>query len=340
MQLRPEQLAAHLKSGALRPVYGVSGDEPLQSQELLDALRAHARGQGFAEREVAQAVTGFDWMAWLGASLTAGLFSQRRIIELRSSSGKFGVEGGKAIERYCRASPPDTLLLLSLPKLDAASKKTAWYKAVDQVGAILQVWPLEAKHLPQWLARRLQSRGVRLNPEALQLLVSRVEGNLLAAAQAVERLALWSDGKTTLNAALVAEHIADSAHFSIYDLADAALAGEAVRALRILQHLQAEGEAPVLILWALTRDLRVLAQAAFIVQVGERSDSALARLGVMERRWGLLSAALQRQPLAVWQALLAQCAHADRVNKGVVRGDAWLTLAELCQQIALPGRGG
>lgn len=331
MQLRPEQLAPHLQAGPLRPVYLVSGDEPLQVQELLDACRSRARQLGYTEREVAQLDTGFAWADWLGASLTAGLFAQRRILELRAPQLKFGTEGGKALEHYCRTPPEDTLLLISTPKLDATALKTTWYKAVDAIGVVLRVWPLETRQLPQWLQRRLQSRNVRLEPAALALLVSRVEGNLLAAAQAVERLALWSDGHTPLTSAQVAEHIADSAHFSIYDWADAVITGETERALRILQHLQAEGEEPVLMVWALTRELRVLAQAAFLLQTGrERRDSVLARLGVAERRWGLLGAALQRQPLRFWQQTLAYCAQADRVNKGVVRGDAWLLLAALC----------
>ncbi len=331
MQLRPEQLAAHLHAGPLRPVYLVSGDEPLQVQELLDACRAQTRKLGYRDRELAHVESGFSWTDWLGASLTAGLFSTQRILELRASALKWGTEGSKALEHYCRTPPPDTVLLLSLPRLDAASLKSAWYRAVDSVGVVVRVWPLENRQLPAWLQRRLQARGVKLEAAALALLVSRVEGNLLAAAQAVERLALWSDGHTPLTTAQVAEQIADSAHFSIYDWADAVLAGETGRALHILQHLRAEGEEPVLLVWALTRELRLLAQAAFILQTGhEQQDSVLARLGVAERRWGLLGAALRRQPLTSWQQQLAACAQADRVNKGVLRGDIWLLLARLC----------
>ncbi|HKK05888.1 MAG TPA: DNA polymerase III subunit delta [Gammaproteobacteria bacterium] len=338
MKLRYDQLEAHLARG-LAPIYMVSGDEPLQVGEAGDAIRAAARSHGCAEREVLHVEAGFDWSALLASTTTLSLFSERRLVDLRLPTGKPGDAGAKALVQYAQARPEDVLLLVTCPKLDAQQQRSKWFKALEGAGVIVQVWPVEPGRLPAWIGRRMQARGLQPDPAAVSMLAEQVEGNLLAADQEIEKLLLLH-GPGPVSADAVADMVADSARFDVFALVDSALAGDAARTARIVYGLRAEGVTPVLVVWALAREVRALAAMAFEVEHGAGPDAAMARQRVWDKRKPLVGKALRRHSAGRWRALLAQCGHADRVVKGAAAGSPWeelLQLAEAMAGIELPG---
>jgi len=325
MKLYPDKLDAHLKKGLL-PVYFFSGDEPLQLGEAADAVRRHAREQGFTEREVMHAEKGFDWNELLASSNAMSLFAEKRVIDLRLPSGKPGKDGGAVLAEYAARPPEDTVLLISSGKVDKRSQSAKWYKALDRVGATLQVWPVEAPEMPRWLEQRLRARGLQPDKQAVRIIAERVEGNLLAAAQEVDKLVLLI-GEGPLSAEQVETAVADSARFDVFGLVDAALEGDVPRLTRMLDGLRGEGVEPILILWALTRELRSLADMAAQIESGKGVDSVLAR--VWGKRKGPVKLGLQRHNKARWQQMLRRAARLDRVIKGAAPGNAWDELLQL-----------
>lgn len=321
MRLRSDQLAAHLAKPLL-PIYLVSGDEPLQLNEATDALRAAARAQGYSEREVLQVEAGFDWGALAAAGSNLSLFAERRLIELRMPSGKPGDAGSKALCAYAAAATPDNLLLISCGKLDKQQQKSKWFTALESAGAVIQIWPVEPSALPGWIRQRLQGRGLQPTAEAAQLLAERVEGNLLAAAQEVEKLALLYGGGG-LDAEQVRSAVADSARYDVFELADTALAGDGARCARVLEGLRGEGDDPVLILWALVREVRALAQVAAGQAAGTPLETLFQQHKVWDKRKPLYQAALKRHNLRRWRALLRRAARLDRICKGAEPGNPW-----------------
>ncbi|ACL73357.1 DNA-directed DNA polymerase [Thioalkalivibrio sulfidiphilus HL-EbGr7] len=332
MRLKPEQLARHLEQG-LAPVYLFAGDEPLQLMEAADAVRAAARTRGYTEREVFTADRSFDWSALTAASDSLSLFAERRILELRLPTGKPGTQGAKALEAYCLRLPEDTLLLVHAGKLEKSAANSKWVKSLEQAGVMIQVWPLSLAETAGWIARRLRSRGLVPDEPAVRLLAERVEGNLLAAAQEVEKLALLR-GEGSLDADGVLEAVSDAARYTIYDLADAALAGDSARAVHVLNGLRGEGVDAVLILWALSREVRSLTDIAEQMEAG--TPAAQAMKSVWAKRAPLVKKALARHRAPAWRALLALCARTDRVIKGQAPGSPWDELLQLT--IGLAGR--
>jgi len=276
MKIFPDKLEDQLKNGLL-PIYFFSGDEPLQLGEAADAVRRAAREQGFTEREVMHAEKGFDWNELLAAGNALSLFAEKRVIDLRLPSGKPGKDGGAALAEYAERPPEDTVLLISSGKVDKRSQSAKWYKALDKVGATLQVWPVDAADMPRWLDQRLRSRGLQPARDAARLIAERVEGNLLAAAQEVDKLVLLN-GAGPISAEQVEAAVADSARFDVFGLVDAALLGDASRVTRMLDGLRGEGVEPILVLWALTRELRSLADMAAQIDDGKGIDGVLARV--------------------------------------------------------------
>ena len=241
MKLAPAQLGKHLQ-GALAPVYVVCGDEALLCQEATDAIRSASRAQGFTEREVFHAEANFDWGMLYEAGASLSLFAEKRVIELRIPNGKPGDKGAAAILEYLGRPPEDTLLLITLPKLDGSAQKTKWAKAlIDGPHCqYVQIWPVDANGLPQWIRQRLAQAGMNASAEAIDLIAARVEGNLLAAAQEIEKLKLLADGQQ-IDAGTVQAAVADSARYDVFGLIDAILNGEAAHALRMLDGLRGEG---------------------------------------------------------------------------------------------------
>ncbi|MBC9249269.1 DNA polymerase III subunit delta [Pseudomonas alcaligenes] len=336
MKLNPAQLGKHLQ-GSLAPVYVISGDEPLLCQEAADAIRAATRAQGFSEREVFHAEANFDWGLLYEAGASLSLFAEKRVIELRIANGKPGDKGTAAILEYLERPPEDTLLLISVPKLDGATQKTKWAKALidGPHSQFLQIWPVDAAQLPQWVRQRLAQAGLNASQEAVELIADRVEGNLLAAAQEIEKLKLLAEDNQ-IDAATVQAAVADSARYDVFGLIDAVLGGDAAHALRMLEGLRGEGVEVLFILVMLARELRQLAAIAQQIAQGVPQDKAFAsaRPPVWDKRKPLVSKALQRHSAARWNQLLLDAQRIDAQVKGQAPGDAWSSLARLALLMA------
>lgn len=332
MRLRPEQLDQHLAKG-LAPLYLVSGDEPLQVNEACDAIRAAARAAGHDNREVMEAGAGFDWSALAAEADAFSLFAEKKIIDLRIPNGKPGREGGKALAQYCERPAEDTLLLITLPKLDRQQQNAKWFKALEQLGVIVQVWPIEVQRLPQWIEQRMRRAGLVPDREAVQMLADRVEGNLLAAHQEIEKLLLLHGGGP-INAGQLAAAAADSARYDVFELVDSALRGETARCLRILGGLQGEGVAPPVVLWALHREIAQITGISADAAKGLSLDHAMTRARVWEKRKPLVRNAVQRLKTPAWLALLGDCQAADAAAKGADPRDPWLLLEQISVKLA------
>ncbi|AKA22279.1 DNA polymerase III subunit delta [Pseudomonas chlororaphis] len=343
MKLAPAQLGKHLQ-GPLAPVYVISGDDPLLCQEAADAIRAAARQQGFDERQVFSADANFDWGTLLQAGASMSLFAEKRLLELRLPSGKPGDKGAAAFIEYCSRPAEDTLLLVSLPKLDGSAQKTKWGKALieGEQTQFIQIWPVDANQLPQWIRQRLSQAGLSANQDAVDLIAARVEGNLLAAAQEIEKLKLMAEGGQ-ITAETVQAAVADSARFDVFGLVDAVLNGEAAHALRMLEGLRGEGVEPPVILWALSRELRALANMSLQYSQGTPLDKVFsqARPPVWDKRKPLMSKALQRYSAPRWAQLLLDAQRIDAQIKGQATGSPWSSLSRLSllmagQRLPLP----
>ena len=320
MQVRADQLTAHLGKG-LRPLYTVWGDEPLLAQEAGDAIRAAARASGCAERQV-HTVAGahFDWSSLLGASQAMSLFSARQLIEIRIPSGKPGKDGSEAIQRYCKSLSDDVVTLVQLPRLDRAQQGSAWFSALDGAGLMLRVDPVDRKALPQWIAQRLAGQGQRVpggeaGQNALAFFADRVEGNLLAAHQEIQKLGLlYPAGELSFEQVETA--VLNVARYDVFKLGVAVLSGQVARALRMLDGLQAEGEAAVLVHWTLTEDIRALKRVKDAVGAGKPLPMALREARV----WGDKERLFERVVPQLKPATLAQWLHAAQVCDGLVKG--------------------
>ena len=332
MRLRFESLTSHVQQPLL-PIYWVSGDEPFQVDEACKQLRQAAQQQGYSEREVYHAERGFNWAQLRQSADSLSLFSERKLIELRLPSGKPGTDGSKALQEYASAAPTDTLLLIISGKLEPAAQKSKWFVAVETAGAWLQIWPIETARLPQWIAQRMKLRNMQATPEALRLLSERIEGNLLAADQELEKLLLLY-GPGMLDVPQVQAAVTDSARYDVFGFVDEALDGHNGRLSRILFGLRAEGVDPVLVLWALAREIRGLAQMAQSSAGGTSVDQAMAALRVWEKRKPLIRKALSRTRSAEWEQLLRRCGNLDRLIKGQGTGRVWDELLELALSVA------
>ncbi|NKN32741.1 DNA polymerase III subunit delta [Marichromatium bheemlicum] len=335
MRLRFNQLQAQLERG-LAPVYLLGGDEPFQLDEAARLIRAAARRAGFAEREVLDQDSGFDWHR-LGATADAlSLFSSRKLIELRLNSARIGKEGGAAVREYCARPCADNLLLILAPGLERKELKARWVGAVEACGAVLQVWPLKGRELEQWVEQRLRAAGFAPGSGVAALLAERAEGNLLAASQEIEKLRLLGEpGPLGLDDLLGT--LADSARFDLFALTDAALAGDRARVQRILAVLRAEGSAESLVLWVLARELRMLAEAAEAIARQRSPAPVLAAHRVPRPRVAMVERALRGRPPRRFNGLLRRCAEADLAIKGLAPGDPWQRLAAIADDLA---RGG
>ena len=332
MKVQANQLSSHLKSN-LAPCYLVSGDEPLLVDEALDVIRERARAAGFVDRDVQVAASGFDWQQLNASGANLSLFSERRIIELRLPTGKPGVKGSKAIVDMLGQLDHELMLIVITPKLDRSGAQSKWVKALDAVGVHVPIWPIDARELPGWIANRLRQSGLEADRGAVRIIAERVEGNLLAAQQEVEKLRLIL-GTGTVTAEDVRKAVADSSRFDVFKLSDAALAGDAKRAARIVYGLQHEGVSEVVALWALTKELRILAELADAVRQRQDLGTIMRRNGVWQNRQALLRSCLGRHSLTSIHALLRAAADADATAKGRRRGDPWQLIMNLVFGIA------
>ena len=333
MRLYPDKLESHL-AHHFQPVYLISGDEPLQLGECADRIRAEARAKGYVGREVFVADAEFDWGYLLSSSDSMSLFAEQRILELRMDSGKPGRDGGKALKEYAERPAEDAVLLIMSGKIDKSSQSSAWYKAIDKVGVTIQVWPIAPHELPAWITRRMHARGLRPTRDAAAMIAERVEGNMLAAQQEIDKLALlFADSEINVQEVLTV--VADSARYQTFDLADAALIGNAKRVVNILDGLRAEGVDPVPVLIALTMQIRSAAQVAQAKSRGRSTAEAMRDARIWQNRQGIFQQAVTRHDAAQWERIMLRCAELELACKGFTRrGNLWDELLELSLCVA------
>ena len=352
MQLRPEQLDAALARG-LKPFYTIHGDEPLLAQEAADAIRVAARAAGYSERQVFT-VSGahFDWSAVLGAAQAMSLFADRQLIEIRIPSGKPGKDGSDALQRYCTQRPADVLTLVTLPRLDFQQSKTAWFTALDAAGVTLRMETLARHLLPAWLAQRLARQNQRVRPgdegqRTLAFFADRIEGNLLAGHQELQKLALLHP-VGELSFEQVEAAVLNVARYDVAKLAEAIWTGQIARALRVLDGLQAEGEAAVRVHWALADDIRALARGHAALQAGKPLPLAVKSAGAWGQKEKLFERVLPLLTVHQVAFLLDAASICDGIAKGLKHPDwphePWAALRRwmlaMLEVSAAKGRGG
>lgn len=307
MRLRQEQLKDHLNS-QLAPVYFISGDEPLQSMEAADAVRKAANHRGYTERDILTVEGQFDWGLLQSASDSLSLFAERKILDLRIPTGKPGQQGSKAIVAYLKKIPSDKILLIQSGKIDYRSRNAAWVKALDQAGVVIQIWDLSPAQTLGWVAKRMRQANLQPSQDAVRMLTERVEGNLLAAAQEIQKLhILFGEGQITDEQ--VIESVTDSSRFSIFDLSDAIMTADQKRVQHILKILREEGTATTLVLWAVTDIARKLYQ--FI-----KGNTAIANQIPRPKQSNFRSAS-QRLMNSDWTSIWNKLVEIDWKSKGV-----------------------
>ncbi len=326
MKIKPEQLAGQLKKG-LAPLYIISGDEPLLVQEASDLVRKFAREAGCHERIVMTVEKGFDWHSLSQESGGMSLFAEKRLLELRLPTGKPGDAGGKALRAYAEAPATDDILLIVAGKVDTKSQQTKWYKTLEAAGVAVPIWPLDVQQLPAWINRRMKANNMQPVGEAAQVLAERVEGNLLACAQEIDKLFLIH-GAAEIDADMIVDAVANSARFDVFGLVDTALAGNGERVARMMTGLRSEGVEPILILWALAREIRTLSSMSFEVSRGISPDQVMRNQRVWENRKPLIKKGLRRSPRQWWY-LLHRAGQIDRMIKGQATGNVWDELLQL-----------
>lgn len=337
MKIKADQLTRTLNNNNL-PLYWLAGDEPLLMQESADIIRAYYRDNGFTEREVFNVDKSFNWSNFSQASGNLSLFAERKIIELRLSSAKLDEPGKKAIQHYLDDLNPDYLLLISGPKLDAPTLKTKWFSKIEGTGVLVQIWPINRENLGSWLQQRLRRDGIQAEAEALGLLADKVEGNLLAAMQEIEKLKLLAanqdDSTITLDAKTVMQVVADSSRYNAYQLVDSALLGDMLRSQKMLAGLRNEGVYPLVILGALTRELRNLLPMLEKKQQGQSVSGIIQSARVWFNRKQAVTNALSRiDTNTVWQ-LLDHARLIDQSIKGMSSANPWDELSLLLLKLS------
>lgn len=321
MKIQANQLSAHLKK-SLAPCYLVTGDEHLLVAEALDAIREVARERGFGMRELHVVTSGFDWAQLTASSSNLSLFAEQRIIELRLPTGKPGRVGAEAIIELAAASGPENLFIVTAPKLDKSAAASKWAKTIDQKGVSLPIWPIGIRELPGWIANRMRSAGLQPERDVVSLIADRVEGNLLAAGQEIEKLRLLL-GEGPVSVDDVSNAVVNSSRYDVYKLTDAAMAGDATRAVKILSGLRSEGVEPVIVMWALTRELRTLSTLDDAMRQGGDLGGAMQKNGVWRNRQALVRSCIGRHQQGSFHRMLKATGRADAAAKGQRAGDPW-----------------
>jgi DNA polymerase-3 subunit delta len=331
MQINADQLRSHL-ARQLLPLYLVQGDDPLLVQDACRAIRRKAQQQGCSERLQFSLDNASKWESLQGHLFNFSLFADKQLIEIQlNASPNSAISQG--LKSYAQQPSSDKILLLISQKLTTAQLQAAWVKAIANQGAIVSVWPLQAHQLPQWLSQRAQALGFIFEPDALELLADYCSGNSLAAHQLLEKLRLLAP-QAAVSLAMVQQLLNDSARYTVFELADSCLQGDVKQALRILTKLQDDNVEPVLILWALTREWRELAQLAEEIAQGAKLNAVLAQRKVNSKKAPWFSKLLANTQATFWYDLLAQAAILDLIIKGMATGNSWDGLAALCLQFA------
>jgi len=313
MKIQAEQLIPHLTKN-IAPLYLVSGDEFLLVQEACDTIRKHTTDAGYGEREIFYIESGFNWEKFLNSANNTSLFGDRVLIELHLKS-KLTESHGKILQNYAKNPAPDKTILIVANKLDSSQQKTTWFKAIDNIGIVLQIWPIELTQLPFWITRRLKAAGLNADHQGIQLLVDHVSGNLLAAMQEIEKLSLlYGNGDLTVEQ--ISSAITDSSRFNIFNLLDAAVNNKAAAVNRILDRLKSENIEPTLILWTITNELRSLINISFNITQGMSADQAITQNNIWNNRKPLVKKVLGQYNLAQLQNFLKSTMNIDLIIKG------------------------
>ena len=332
MKVYPEKLGTEL-ARKIAPVYTISGDEPLLVQESCDLVRSALRKAEYTERDLFHVEGNFDWEQVLFSANSMSLFAQRKILELRMPSGKPGDKGAAALVSYTESIPSDTVMLIVLPKLDASSQRAKWFKALESAGVFVQVWPIELAQMPRWIDERFRKAGLSASREAALALIERVEGNLLAAIQEIERLRLVkTDKRVGLNDIL--EAVADTSRYDVFSLLDAAVGQDELRTLKIVRGLQMEGTEILYVTAMIARELRTLAAIAAMIESGQSLDAAMASSRIWPKRRAIVGRYIRQHRLTGILSLLAEVSRIDKMIKGIGRGDPWSAVTDLALSLA------
>ncbi|WP_455375365.1 DNA polymerase III subunit delta [Kaarinaea lacus] len=332
MKVYPADLDSTL-ARQLHAMYIVSGDEPLQQNEVCDAIRAAAKKQNYTERHVLNVDKGFDWEQFLAISNSMSLFADRQLIELRMPTGKPGDVGTKVLTEYAENPSPDCVVVLICGKIEKQTQKTKWFTQLEGNAVFIQIWPIEVGQLSGWIQNRARSKGMKLTPAAVQFMVDSLEGNMLAASQELDKLFLLY-GDTEIDDDAVIDAVSDSARYDLFGLVDTSLSGDAKRVARMMHGLRGEGVEPVLVTWALSREIRSLIPMAVSVSSGKRPEQVVSHPSVWAKRKPLVAAALKRHSATNLQHMLQHAAKIDRIIKGLSAGNVWDELLQLALSLA------
>lgn len=332
MKIYPDKLQNSLKE-QIKPIYVVSGDEPLLVQETCDSIRLSLKQSGYTERELFHVDASFDWQQLLYSASSMSLFAEKKLIELRMPTGKPGDKGAAVLKSYVENIPEQTVLLIITNKLERSTQNTKWFKALDSAGASVQIWPIEVNQLPAWLNNRIRKSGMSAGRETVEALVDKVEGNLLAAVQEIERIRLISgEGRIELNQVL--NEVSDSSRYTVFALIDAALSGNAVRTCKVVQGLRSEGTEILQIVGLLGRELRSLSKMAARLSAGQSVNSVMQLHRVWSNRKNIVGKTLHRHKLSEFERMISQLAKLDKMVKGLGPGDPWDELTSILLRLA------
>ena len=336
MQLRPEALDGHLAKG-LSPLYVITSDEHLLALEAADKIRRAARAQGYSERDVLTVERSFKWGELLAANQAMSLFGDKKLIELRIPGGKPGKDGSAALQSYAKDLNPDNLTLITLPKLDWQTAKAAWVASLQQAAVYVEIPNVERPQLPAWIGMRLSNQQQSADRQSLDFIADRVEGNLLAAHQEIQKLGLlYEPGKLTFEQ--VQDAVLNVARYDVFKLSEAMLAGDPARLVRMLEGLKGEGEALPLVLWAVSEEIRTLLKLKSGMAQGRPLGALLKEYRIWGPRERMMEPALRRISLPTLEAAMQQAAQVDRMVKGLrakqFAGDAWDAMLQLALRVA------
>ena len=322
MRLRAGQLTSHLKKTGLAPVYLISGDEPLQILECADEIRHFASSQNFDERIVFDVEKGFDWNTLLDEAANLSLFSSRKLVELRMNNAKPGNEGSSVLAGYAETPPADIVLIITIGKLDKQAQQSKWFKALDKAGVILQIWPVDVNQVPAWVQQRIQQQGKTISLQAAAIIADRVEGNLLAAKQEIDKLCLLIN-KPEITESDILAAVTDSARFDVFEMLAVVQSGQTARAIRMLRGLQEEGVEPGKIYGAMMWEFRRLCSMAHLLASGVPMEKVFADFRVWENKRKPYKMVLQRHRLSELYQLLRFAIRIDRKIKSSDKDIVW-----------------
>ena len=327
MKVKAEQLSQHLANKTTN-FYLVTGDEPLIVEESCDLIRHHLKSKDFEEREVLHVETGFKWEYLLECANALSLFAQNRLIEIRLGSQKINKAAAKILQEYLSFAPPENVLLIVADKLDGAAKKSPWYKTIEQQGTLIEIWPVESQQLPGWIKQRASAKGLQLERDAINLLCERIEGNLLAAKQEIDKLQLLQSD-TPLSGDDIINAVSDSSRYDVFALIDAIVFGQTERSLKILEVIKQEGVEPTIILWAISREIRLIHTIKSGLNQGQSYESLCTKNRVWGKKKQHLNKAANRLDFKRLENGLRQCNQVDQIIKGLAIADHWLIMTDI-----------